>query len=141
MTDEAAIRRVLERYYSCIDRRDWDGLAECFTVDVQATYNSHGVEPLDSLPMLTERLKNVLRFFASNHVMSNTCITVMGEEAEAVTLTIAHLIKSPDAGSEVLVRGIRYDDRLVRRDGLWKISRRMHMPLWQYRTETTRVGY
>lgn len=139
--DDYAVRRVLERYYSCIDRRDWSGLAECFTEDVAATYNSHGAEKLDGLPALIERLKVVSRFFASNHVMSNTFITVDGDAAEAVTMTIAHLVRSSDPASEILVRGIRYDDGLVRRDGIWKIRRRIHMPLWQYRTETMRVGY
>jgi hypothetical protein len=37
-------------------------------------------------------------------------------------------------GGQVLVRGLRYDDRLVREDGAWRIASRRHNPLWQYET-------
>jgi hypothetical protein len=34
----------------------------------------------------------------------------------------------------VLVRGLRYDDRLLRENGEWRIEARRHNPLWQYET-------
>ncbi|MDM0066913.1 hypothetical protein [Variovorax sp. J31P207] len=54
-------------------------------------------------------------------------------------------MESTEAGADVMVRGLRYDDKWRRVGGtseapVWQIEERIHLPLWQYLTVTTAPG-
>jgi hypothetical protein len=51
---------------------------------------------------------------------------------EADTFAVAYLVDRPDPDGMVIVRGIRYRDRLERRGDRWKIVSRLHSSQWQY---------
>ena len=125
-----AVRLRLEAYFSCIDRRDWKGLGECFAANASAVYNSGSAKQLAGREAIVQRLRVVERFAATNHTLSNTHISVVDDGARAITLALAHLV--PAEGGKVLVRGLRYDDELALDAGTWRIRRRAHQPLWQY---------
>ncbi|MGE4219744.1 MAG: nuclear transport factor 2 family protein [Alphaproteobacteria bacterium] len=141
LNDWYAVRRAIEGYFSAVDRRDWDGVANCFTDDVSATYNTGGQVTLTGRQATLERVQIIKNATASQHLLSNTHITVSGDTAEAVTFCIATLIVGPVDGGRAVVRGIRYDDTLVRTGGSWQIKRRTHNPQWQYETKSIPAGY
>jgi hypothetical protein len=52
--------------------------------------------------------------------------------AHCCSQLVASLLDGDDVNGRVLVRAIRYTDRLRRVDGRWLIYERLHEPLWQY---------
>jgi hypothetical protein len=137
-----AARGVLERYFSCIDRRDWTGLAECFAEDARAAYNPGGVATiLEGRAAIVERLRLVTRFAATNHLLSNAHVVVTGDHASADTNAIAHLVMGDTGRQRVLVRGLRYLDQLRQVDGLWQIHQRTHEQLWQFEADAVPPRY
>lgn len=133
--DEQLIRSVLERYFYGIDSRDRAIVASCFTDDAKAIYHkgftteerhTGGGAIADSL------ITRISVYSHTNHLGSNTAVTLSGDTAHAVTHAIAHVIYG-----DIRVRGIRYIDDLVRgADGEWRIAQRTHIPLWQYHAES-----
>lgn len=136
--DEQRIRRVLERYYFGIDTRDRDIVASCFTKDAAALYHkgfdtevtlSGGYGIADFL------LQRIAVYSGTNHLASNTRVTISGATAHAECHAIAHVVFEGD----VRIRGLRYVDDLVREaDGQWRIKHRTHIPLWQYHAKEVR---
>lgn len=119
--DEHDIERVLLRYATGIDRRDWDLFRTCFTDDARCDYE--GLEPWRSADEITE-------FMAASHAdmghtmhrLSNLAVTVDGDTATARTYVDAVLM-APDGQTGLNPRGF-YDDELVRTDAGWRIARR-----------------
>ena len=134
------IRGVLERYFNAIDRRDWDLLGACFTEDVAFELNLETVIRLRGRQALIDRMSSMPKPFASIHTLASTSILVEGDEATAVTFGTAQAVLDRVDGGKVLVRGLRYDDRLRRVDGAWRIAERRHLPLWQYEAVSVPPG-
>ena len=141
MLARLAVRAVLERYFSCVDRQDWEGLGACFAADATAVYNSAGPQHLTGRDAIVAKVQVVKRFNSTHHVFANTDIVLARDDAKAQTQAIAYLLIGPAESGRVLVRGLRYDDELSRTDGLWRIRRRTHMPLWQYEAKALPPGY
>jgi ketosteroid isomerase-like protein len=131
------VRSVIERYFNAIDRRDYALLATCFTQDVDFEFNLGTRIAIQGREALIARMSAIPRPAASSHALSNTAIDIDADGATAVTFAVVHVILGQIDGGKVLVRGIRYDDRLVREDGGWRIASRRHNPLWQYETVAT----
>lgn len=127
LVDRAAIRDVLDRYGRGLDRRDFDLVASCFTPDVISEYGGSALEP--GRDAILRRIRSHTRH-ATTHLMGNMTIDLRGDEASAQTTTIAVLVTGPTEAPRVLIRGLRYDDHLVRRDGGWRIDRRVHAVDW-----------
>lgn len=137
LADRVEIRAVIEGYFAGIDRGDKDQLARCFAR--HAVYQSLG-GTLDMCGREEIREKLVSgTLAASHHVPAHVTIEMDGNGgARTETLAIAYLVKHPNPGGQILVRGLRYEDQLVREDGIWVIAKRKHITLWQ--TETTSVA-
>lgn len=124
MTDREAIAELLARYGRALDQRDWDALRGCFTDDAQAEYSGivlrHGV---DAIVSHVRQLENLA---GSSHLVGNVVIDLDGDEAVVQSQALVHLVL--DAG--VRVRSVWYGDRIVRRDGEWRIRDRRHRAAW-----------
>jgi ketosteroid isomerase-like protein len=132
------IRSVIERYFNAVDRRDWELLAACFTEDVVFEFNLDTAIEVRGRKALIERMAAMPKPAASNHALSSTSILVDGDSATAVTFATASVVLDRIDGGQVLVRGLRYDDTLVRMEGVWRIAQRRHLPVWQYETVSSR---
>ena len=128
------IRSVIERYFNAVDRRDWELLAACFTEDVAFEFNLDTVIQVHGREALIERMRAMPKSAASIHSLASTSILVDGDTASAVTFGTAQVVLDRIDGGRVLVRGLRYDDKLKRVDGAWRIAKRRHLPIWQYET-------
>jgi len=128
------VRTVIERYFNALDRRDFALLATCFTKEVDFELNLENRIVVHGQDAVVAWMNGMPRPAASNHALSNTAIVIDGDEASATTFAVVHVIMGDIGSGQVLVRGLRYDDRLVRQDGGWRIASRQHNPLWQYET-------
>jgi hypothetical protein len=128
--EELAVRRVMDRYLACLDRRDFDGIAACFTDDAPIVYLDGRVSLVGG-QALAGYLRFVTNFRASNHTVSSFTSELKGASATMDTLALAILLEGDADAGRLLLRGIHYEDWLVRRDEEWLISRRNHGATWQ----------
>ena len=132
--DLAHIRQTIETYMFGVDAKNLDALASCFTAGAEALYHHGTVDEKSVLggeAIARGVFESCSRFSASNHSISNFVATIHDDTATANTFAIAHVIIGPKG----LVRGLRYEDHLVRRGANWVIDRRVHTPLWQSEIE------
>jgi len=130
--DRAAIREVQTRYAAGLDRRDWDMVRACFTADARASYN--GVAPAPGVEAIVEYVRTLEALRSSMHAVSNVVADVDGDTARCETVTVAYLVRDGGDGGEpvIIIRGLRYHDHMVRRDGRWLIAERVHAPEWMH---------
>lgn len=128
--DLIRIRQTIETYMFGVDAKNLQALLSCFTEDAQALYHRGTVDEktvAGGEPIARGVFESCSRFSASNHSISNFVATVDGDSASANTFAIANVI----IGAKGLVRGLRYEDHLVRVGEGWVIDKRVHTPLWQ----------
>ena len=119
--DEHDIAKVLVRYATGIDRRDWDLFRTCFTEDVLAEYE--GLDPWRSVEEITESMAmSHADMGHTMHQLSNLAITVDGDTATARSYVDA-ILMAADGQSGLNPRGF-YDDELVRTPVGWRIAHR-----------------
>jgi|SRR5215217_5495618 len=129
--ERVLIRETLEKYLGSLDDKDWDGIADCFTEDAVAHYNNEP-ETLHGGVGVAEWLHRMVAYDATDHSLSNARIKVDGETAEAHSIVMATLHQGTEGIGRVQVRGIDYQDKLVKINGEWKIRERLHRPTMQY---------
>lgn len=129
--DEARIRWLIERYYFAIDAKDRERMGSCFTEDALVVYHTgepHEVRLEGRAALLSYLEKGTAWNGVSIHALSSSVVQVQGDTATAGSFAIAHLV----VAGKVLVRGLRYDDQVVRGEAGWQIRRRDHRAMWQY---------
>jgi hypothetical protein len=130
--DRIAIRELVERYFAAIDRVDKRLLRSCFTDD--ARYESTGgTLDMDGGDSIAARLASG-QVAASTHVCANVSISFGKQGAQADTMAVAYLVTGHEPGARLMVRGLRYQDRMVRQAGAWRIAHRRHETRWQFDT-------
>jgi len=124
--DEAAIARVLLRYATGVDRRDWDAFRTCFTDDVVAEYE--GIGTWQSAQEITEFMQQAHAGAGRTmHQVTNLVVDVDGDTATARCYVQA-LVMGRDGRSGVQGFGY-YDDELVRTPDGWRVARRRFTPV------------
>lgn len=119
------------RYGAGIDRRDVDFVASCFADDAVADYGGAG--HLEGGRHIAETLVGrASRLVDSTHFIGGSMVDVDGDEARAETSCIAYLLVDEGPAATMRVRGIRYQDRLVRHGTGWRIAYRRHGADWQF---------
>jgi 3-phenylpropionate/cinnamic acid dioxygenase small subunit len=117
-----AITRVLVRYATSIDTRDWDLFRSCFTADAVTDYEDIGHwTDLDGIASFMER--SHAGFDSTNHSLSNFVIDVEGDTATARCWVHVVLVHRDDPGAWIDAVG-RYDDTLERTPHGWRIATR-----------------
>jgi hypothetical protein len=143
--DKAAIREVLNWYFCGLDRREDRFFEHCFSEQVE--YGRFGTFPDGEDAEFTigraaaiEFLHGVRRYAMSSHGAYSQHLEVDGDTATADTFAVAYLILPGGDGRPVLVRGLRYLDRLRKLPEGWRITRRLHIPSWQFEETSTRLS-
>lgn len=131
LLDEQGVRDACMRYWAGLDQGDAELFGSAFTADAELSLFG-GERVVKIADMITEE-----RFgggFAHTcHSVASQTVTVTGDTATANSFVVAHLILEE---GPILVRGLRYRDRLVRDGSGWRIARREHHALWQYNSES-----
>ncbi|WP_336971257.1 nuclear transport factor 2 family protein [Sphingobium aromaticiconvertens] len=120
--DESAIRRLLLRYATGIDTRDWPLFRTCFSQDCEADYGSFGSwrGPRE----ITEYMEAAHRHMGSTlHRITNIVVENCNDEIRARSYVDAILTEATQGGITHRAAGY-YDDALVRTSDGWKIARR-----------------
>ena len=124
MDDWHAVYDVLVRYAHAIDSRDFDAVGECFAEDAHATYAGRDLPA--SRAAIVSFLRESVTSEASTHMVGGVRIDVEDDHARSEQTAFAvHLEQG-----RVRLRGLRYLDRLERRQGGWQIVERLHEPVW-----------
>jgi len=128
-SDYWAVRRTVDRYFAAIDRADKSLLASVFTED--AVYESEGgTLNCTGRVSISDKLASG-RFKSTSHVTSSMAIDLDGDGASADTFAVAYLVDQHSTPERIVVRGVRYRDRLRREGAGWLIARRCHETQWQ----------
>lgn len=125
--DEQGIRDACMRYWAGVDRRDPELFASAFTAD--AVLSLLGGERITKVSDMIASGNIGGDFEHTSHVLASQVINVTGRTATADSFAVAHLMR---ATGPIFVRGLRYQDELVRTDAGWLIARRDQAALWQY---------
>jgi hypothetical protein len=123
MLAQAAIKDVHIRYCRANDRRDEELMRSCFHPD--AVIDLH--EPFDVDGFIALGRTVLDQYTVTWHNTGNQLVEVDGDSAWAEHYTISsHRIAADQDGPERdFVASGRYIDRMERRDGEWRIARRM----------------
>lgn len=139
LADRFAIEQCLLRYCRGIDRKNWDAARAAYHPDAHDDHGNYKGDIDGFIASVIARHKTIEQ---STHAISNTQIDFAGPDSALVeTYFIVHQRHSPgDVGPYAeFVRGRlptaaealevetvgRYVDRFTRRDGVWKIARRV----------------
>lgn len=135
--DRWGILDTVTRYFTAIDRRDFDLLRRVFTADVDAVYEGvqvcGGLDALLAFVTGTGEIRlpvDVVDIQLSMHVIGNHVAEIDGDLARAESYALAHLVDRPPSGPRLRTRGLRYQDELVRTAEGWRIRRREHLCDW-----------
>ena len=142
--DRAEIQALVIGNLNASDNGDITAKGQFFTADAKMVHHEgqfatadakivdddgpHGaVQGLAALAAVTELLQ---KHFVTTHTFANQRIELSGDRALANTSLVGQ--SAVRATGQILVRGIRYLDQLVRTQEGWRIHEREHIVLWQY---------
>ena len=121
------IEEVVLRYCRGIDRMDQALVRSCYHPDATDEHGSFsgGVEAYIAFAW-----KLLPRYDATMHFVGNVLIEVEGDVARSEAYCIAHHRKQEGPPPSNLATGCRYVDRFERRDGEWRIAKRVVTTEW-----------
>jgi uncharacterized protein (TIGR02246 family) len=131
--DERILLGLANRYAQAVDRRDANALVSVFTEDGIIERPGSVWQGHEKLRGIIARLNTL--YAATFHTVRNQTTAVDDTTAQAETHCVAmHILNSADGGRTRMDMGIRYQDSLVRQDGVWLFARRALIVDW---VETT----
>lgn len=137
----AAAGELMNQYFGCVDLGDFEGAAACFTPGASSEYG--GLKLPDGRAAIVEFLRGALgtavssRHIGTSVLAERTSATTGRSETAAVVLAV----RVADTEPELHIRGIRYSDELVRFDGEWLISKRVHRGEWAAVSDVSVLGH
>lgn len=135
--DRFAIIAVLDRYSECLDQRDWPGLSDVFTEDVEFDFGAWTKQGLDGV---RDQIRSYLDGCGpSQHLLGNYRITLDGDRARSKCYCrVMHFGRGVHAG-KTYETWIEYDDELVRTGAGWR-SRRRTGSAWMHQGDPSLLG-
>lgn len=131
--DESAIQRVLIRYATALDSRDWDLLGTCFVLPARVTYLS--APRLEGRDAVIAHCRQALqRYELTQHALSNPTVRLHGDRAEATCYLRGEHVVADEHGRRRWTLGGRYEDALVRASDGWRIAERTLIGSWELTT-------
>ena len=123
--DRFAIIAVLDRYAECLDTRDWAGLSDVFTQDIEMDFVVWQADNLDDVRT------NIRSFLdgcgVSQHLLGNYRIDLNGETASSrCYCRVMHFGKEDE--TKTFESFIEYADELVRTADGWRSRKRVASP-------------
>ena len=121
ISDRIEIQDLLVRYTVAIDTKDWKLLDQCFLPDARVDYTATGGIQ-GSYPEVRVWLEKALSAFPMTvHYISNSTVTLQGDEARARTYVLNPMgFPKPDGSLHIFTVGGTYVDKLVRTASGWR---------------------
>lgn len=128
LIDERDIRNVITRYCRGIDRIDMELVRSCYHPDAVDEHGDIG----GPVERFIEHIgRSLWRHDTTTHFIGNILVDLRGDHAFAETYCIAiHRKRHDDGHVHEHQVGVRYCDRLERRDGEWRIAHRRALMDW-----------
>ncbi|WGX96949.1 nuclear transport factor 2 family protein [Nocardioides sp. L-11A] len=129
LLDEREISRTVLRYAHGVDRGDVDMVESCYH---PGAYDEHGYAS-GTVEEFAARLRQTDGPLGSrHHLIGNLLIEVRGDVAVCESYFLCYLQDLDPAGDPVStgVFAGRYVDRLARREGAWRVERRICVMDW-----------
>ena len=126
LLDREAIRDALTRYSRGIDRHDVECIVSAFHPDAVDTHGAWEGGP-EALAEWGNR-EHARHWLAHQHFLGNTSFDFDGDTCHTETYVLDVQRRKDERGNDVL--GGRYIDRFERRDGEWRIVRRVLLLDW-----------
>lgn len=125
ISDRIAINDLLVRYTVAIDTKDWNLLDTCFLPAAHVDYTQSGGTK-GPYPEVRRWLEKALSVFPmTQHFISNSAVTIDGDEARARTYVINPMgFPKEDGSLHIFTVGAYYHDKLVYTDEGWRIVER-----------------
>lgn len=130
VSDRQAITDVLVRYMAGVDAKDAAMVRSAFHPDAVDCHQGHEPKSLDEFMAFIEPL--FPRMGATAHYLGGVLIELSGDEAEARYPAIAFHRLGEGAAAIDSIMGARVIDRLARREGEWRILRRVVTYDWNH---------
>jgi SnoaL-like domain len=126
ISDRIRIHDLLIRYTVAIDTKDWKLLDTCFAPDAECDYTSAGGIK-GPYPQVRQWLEKALAPFpVTVHYVTNSVVTLQGDEARARTAVLNPMgFANPDGSLHMFTVGAYYNDRLVHSTDGWRIRERV----------------
>ena len=136
--DRLAIRKLIDRYAHCADRRDATGQMALFTKDTifQVFMDAKTAEPsyvITGRDNLAPIFADLNQYSATTHFNGQSTIMINGNSATGESYCIAHHLKGEGDERTLMIASLRYLDRLEKHDGQWLFAERKLLVDW---TET-----
>jgi uncharacterized protein (TIGR02246 family) len=125
--DRWALRELAYRYARAVDRRDWELASHLFTRDCVLVGPGYELVGRDAI---LAGLRKIDRFSATQHSVHNQLLEIVDDTATGETYCTAHHLYERDGSRRKLSWGIRYQDRCLREEGLWRYQRRELLLDW-----------
>jgi hypothetical protein len=132
LVDRAQIHDVLMRYSRGVDRGDGELVLSCFHPGATLDMGRGPMEPA----VLAEAITKMAATGAM-HFIGNEYVEVDGDAAYSETYFISYATVTDADKQATRSRGGRYLDRFERRDGEWRIARRLLVDEWSRLDEVT----
>jgi hypothetical protein len=127
--DRLAIRKLVDAYAHCADRRDAEGQKSLFTENTHFVVYMDGqdsdpTQVLDGREALTPVFDDLNRYQATMHFNGQSTIAVDGDDATGESYCIAHHLFTENGERKLMVAWLRYGDTFVKIDGAWLFAQR-----------------
>ena len=130
LADRVAIGDLLDDYAHGIDTRNFDLVASLFTRDAHLDYTSSGGPAAGRDEVIGWLRASLPAVTVTQHLLTNRRIRVSGSSATVRTELLNPLLFAGVNGTELMLLGGRYDDRVVRTPDGWLIAERVHTATW-----------
>ena len=124
---ERDIRNVVLRYCRGVDRLDEELVRSCYH---PGAHDEHGSFSGDGEAYIDWRFRLLRGYDATMHFIGNQLVEVQGDVARAESYGVAYHRKHGGEARQNLTTGFRFVDRFERRDGEWRIARRVATTEW-----------
>jgi len=127
--DRLAIRKLVDAYAHCADRRDAEGQKSLFTEDTHFVVymdgqDSEPTQVLEGREALTPVFDDLNRYQATMHFNGQSTIALDGDGASGESYCIAHHLFTENGERKLMVAWLRYGDTFVKVDGAWLFAQR-----------------
>jgi hypothetical protein len=150
VADKIAITELAYRYARCVHQHgpnDAETMASCFTEDAVMEFEGGVTRQVSELGLtgfndsaLLRKVDGLDRVDLSTTAVTNISVDLHGDTASVDSMVVTTLVGERDGAPAMRVRGLRFADDVVRRDGEWKFARRRHSLLWAFAPAPTGAG-
>ena len=136
LLDKQAIHEVVLRYCRGIDRMDRELVRDCYWPDATDEHGSFSGTRDEYVAWVFDRM--LPRYVMTMHFVGNVLVEVDDDRAKSEAYGIAMHRTGSDKPAHNLRTGFRYVDDFARRDGQWRIARRVCTLEWTLHTDPSR---